>query len=336
MKLLIHLLIILFIFTSNISANEIKKDILKRGSLNCGVSQGVPGFSNADASGKWTGIDVDFCRAVAAAILGDANKVKFIITSSKDRFEVLKNNEIDILSRNTTWYFIRDVAIGVKFVEPIYYDGQSFMVRKNSKLTSVKQLNHATICVIQGTGTEINLRDYFKNNNLKYNVLTFTDLDATLSAYDSGRCDSYTNDRSQLFGLKQKLKKPDDHIILSEIISKEPLGPFININDKNFEDIVRWTLFVMLEAEEQNINSKNIDTFKNSDNPIVKRLLNIDTNTHIPLNINNDWSYNIIKQIGNYEEVFERNLGSESPLKLNRGINKLWNKGGIMYSPPLK
>jgi general L-amino acid transport system substrate-binding protein len=210
------------------------------------------------------------------------------------------------------------------------------MVRKNSKITSVKQLNNSTICVIQGTGTEINLRDYFKNNNLKYNVLTFSDVDTNISTYDSGRCDAYTNDRSQLFGLKQKLKKPDDHFILPEVISKEPLGPFININDKNFEDIVRWTLYVMLEAEEQGVTSKNIDTFKYSDNPIVQRLLNINVNTNIPLNLFNDWSYNIIKQVGNYEEIFERNLGSESPLKLDRGINKLWNKGGIMYSPPLK
>jgi len=333
---MIRILIILFVLTSSVNANEIKKDIIKRGYLNCGVSQGVPGFSNADASGKWTGIDVDFCRAIAATILGDANKVKFISTSNRDRFENLKNKEIDILSRNTTWYFIRDVAIGIKFVEPIYYDGQSFMVRKNSKITSVKQLNNATICVIQGTGTEINLRDYFKNNNLKYNVLTFSDVDSNISAYDSGRCDAYTNDRSQLFGLKQKLKKPDDHFILPEVISKEPLGPFINTNDKNFEDIVRWTLYVMLEAEEQGVTSKNIDTFKYLDNPIIQRLLNIGINTNIPLNLFNDWSYNIIKQVGNYEEIFERNLGSESPLKLERGINKLWNKGGIMYSPPIK
>ena len=336
MKLVIYLLTILFALASNINANEIKKDIIKRGFLNCGVSQGVPGFSNADASGKWTGLDVDFCRAIAAAILGDANKVKFIPTSNRDRFENLKNKEIDILSRNTTWYFIRDVAIGIRFVEPIYYDGQSFMVRKNSKIISIKQLNNATICVIQGTGTEINLRDYFKNNNLKYNVLTFSDVDTNISTYDSGRCDAYTNDRSQLFGLKQKLKRPEDHIILPEIISKEPLGPFINVNDKNFEDIVRWTLYVMLEAEEQGVTSKNIDTFKYSDNPIVQRLLNINVNTNIPLNLFNDWSYNIIKQVGNYEEIFERNLGSESTLKLDRGINKLWNKGGIMYSPPLK
>ena len=330
------IILILILTTITSYANQTKENIVKRGSLNCGVSQGVPGFSNANPSGKWAGIDVDFCRAIAAAILGDANKVNFIPTSNRDRFEILKNKEVDILSRNTTWYFIRDVGIGVKFVEPIYYDGQSFIVRKNSKITSIKQLNNATVCVIQGTGTEINLRDYFKNNNIKYNVLTFSDVDSNISAYDAGRCDAYTNDRSQLFGLKQKLKNPDDHVVLSEIISKEPLGPFINMNDKNFEDIVRWTFYVMLEAEEQNISSKNIDSFKTSDNPIVLRLLNLGTNTNIPLNLSNDWSYNIIKQVGNYEEIFEKNLGSGSPIKLDRGINKLWNKGGIMYSPPIK
>lgn len=330
------IILILLLTTISAYSNQTRENIIKRGSLNCGVSQGVPGFSNSAPTGKWAGIDVDFCKALASAILGDANKVNYIPTSNRDRFEILKNKEIDILSRNTTWYFIRDVGIGVKFVEPIYYDGQSFMVRKNSKITSVKQLNNATVCVIQGTGTEINLRDYFKNNNIKYNVLTFSDVDSNISAYDSGRCDVYTNDRSQLFGLKQKLKKPDDHVVLSEIISKEPLGPFININDKNFEDIVRWTLYVMLEAEEQNISSKNIDSFKTSDNPIISRLLNLGANTNIPLNLPNDWSYNIIKQVGNYEEIFERNLGSESAIKLDRGINKLWNKGGIMYSPPIK
>ena len=332
------LLTIVSVYLTTIStyANQTRENVIKRGSLNCGVSQGVPGFSNADASGKWAGIDVDFCRAVAAAILGDANKVKFTPTSNRDRFEILKNKEIDILARNTTWYFIRDVAFGIRFVEPIYYDGQSFIVKKSSKITSVKQLNNSTVCVVQGTGTEINLRDYFKNNNIKYNVLTFSDVDSNLSAYDSGRCDAYTNDRSQLFGLKQKLKKPDDHVVLSDIISKEPLGPFISINDKNFEDIVRWTLYVMLESEEQGLSSKNIDSFKNSDNPIILRLLNIGANTNVPLNLSNDWSYNIIKQVGNYEEIFERNLGSESTIKLDRGINKLWNKGGIMYSPPLK
>jgi len=318
------------------TANETRENVIKRGSLNCGVSQGVPGFSNADASGKWAGIDVDFCRAIAAAILGDANKVKFTPLSAKDRFEVLKAGDIDVLARNTTWTLSRDGGLALDFIGTNFYDGQGFMVRKAANINSAKKLNNVKVCVETGTTTELNLRDYFKANKLKYEPVAFTKSDEAVAAYDAGRCDVYTTDKSGLAANRTKTKNPADHIILPETISKEPLGPVVRGNDENWANITRWTLNVMIEAEELGITKANVDSLKSTDNPAIKRLLGLEGETGKNLSLNNEWSYNIIKQVGNYGESYEANVGPKTPVGLGRGLNQLWTKGGILYAPPVR
>ena len=329
--------VVTFIFTTlSANANQTRENVIKRGSLNCGVSQGVPGFSNADASGKWTGIDVDFCRAVAAAVLGDANKVKYTPLSAKDRFEVLKAGDIDILARNTTWTLSRDGGLALDFIGTNFYDGQGFMVRKAANINSAKKLNNVKVCVETGTTTELNLRDYFKANKLKYEPVAFTKADEAVAAYDSGRCDVYTTDKSGLAANRTKTKNPSEHIILPETISKEPLGPVVRGNDKNWSSITRWTLNVMIEAEELGITKANVDTLKSTDNPAIKRLLGLEGETGKNLNLSNEWSYNVIKQVGNYGESYEANVGQKTPVGLGRGLNQLWTKGGILYAPPVR
>ena len=329
--------VVTFLFTTfNANANQTRENVIKRGSLNCGVSQGVPGFSNADASGKWAGIDVDFCRAVAAAILGDANKVKFTPLSAKDRFEVLKAGDIDVLARNTTWTLSRDGGLALDFIGTNFYDGQGFMVRKAANINSAKKLNNVKVCVETGTTTELNLRDYFKANKLKYEPVAFTKSDEAVAAYDSGRCDVYTTDKSGLAANRTKTKNPADHIILPETISKEPLGPVVRGNDENWANITRWTLNVMIEAEELGITKANVDSLKSTDNPAIKRLLGLEGETGKNLSLNNEWSYNIIKQVGNYGESYEANVGPKTPVGLGRGLNQLWTKGGILYAPPVR
>ena len=333
-------LALLFAFViSSVTANAgTKDDVTKKGSLNCGVSQGVPGFSNADASGKFTGIDVDMCRAIAAAVLGDANKVKYQPLSAKDRFEVLKSGQIDMLARNTTWTLSRDAGLALEFVGTNFYDGQGFIVRKAAKINSAKKLNNVKVCVETGTTTELNLRDYFKANNLKYEAVAFTKADEAVAAYDAGRCDVYTTDKSGLAAQRTKMKNPAEHSVLPETISKEPLGPVVRGDDQNWKDIASWSLYVMIEAEELGVTSKNIDSMKSTDNPNIKRLLGLEGDTGKSLGLAPEWAYNIIKQVGNYGEVYEANVGANTPLGLarNGSPNQLWSKGGILYAPPVR
>ena len=278
------------------------KAVKDRGSLICGVSQGLPGFSNPDDKGNWTGFDVDFCRAVAAATLGDANKVKFTPLSAKDRFEPLKTGEIDVLSRNTTWTLSRDVSYG-NFTGVTYYDGQGFMVRKALKVNSALELNGASVCTQTGTTTELNLADYFRGNNMKYEVIAFGTADETVKAYESGRCDVFTTDVSQLYAEKLKLANANDHVILPEIISKEPLGPLVRHGDDQWFDVVKWTLFAMLNAEELGISSKNVDEGAKSIQPEIRRLLGTEGNFGEQLGLSKDWVVRIVKQVGNYGQV---------------------------------
>ena len=310
--------------------------VKKKGFVQCGVSQGLPGFSNPDEKGNWSGIDVDVCRAVAAAVFGDAGKVKYTPLSAKERFTALQSGEVDLLSRNTTWTLVRDTALGLDFAGVNYYDGQGFMVRKDLGVKSALELNGASVCVNIGTTTELNLSDYFRANNMKFEPVVFEKADEVVAAYDAGRCDVYTTDRSGLAAQRIKLKDPDAHVVLPETISKEPLGPVVRHGDNEWGDIVRWSLYAMLEAEEMGISSKNVDKMKTSSNPGIKRLLGTEGDLGKSLGVPNDWAYNIIKQVGNYAEIYERNLGMSTPLKLGRGINALWKDGGIQYAMPAR
>jgi general L-amino acid transport system substrate-binding protein len=311
------------------------KAVKDRGSLICGVSQGLPGFSNPDDKGNWTGFDVDFCRAIAAAIFNDAAKVKYTPLSAKDRFEPLKTGDIDLLSRNTTWTLSRDAAYG-NFAGVTYYDGQGFMVRKSLKVNSALELNGASVCTQTGTTTELNLADFFRANNMKYEVIAFGTADETVKAYEAGRCDVFTTDVSQLYAEKLKLSNASDHVILPEIISKEPLGPMVRHGDDQWFDVVKWTLFAVLNAEELGVSSKNIDEASKSNQPEIRRLLGVEGNFGEQLGLTKDWIVRIVKQVGNYGEVFDRNVGTGSKLGINRGLNRLWTKGGIQYAPPVR
>jgi len=310
--------------------------VKKNGFLRCGVNEGLPGFANPDSKGNWSGFDVDFCRALAAVILNDPSKVRFTPTSAKVRFTALQSGEFDILSRNTTWSMSRDVQLGLEFIGVTYYDGQGFLVPKKLKVTSAKQLNGATVCTNTGTTTELNLADYFRSNNLKYKIIAFEKNAEVLAAYDAGRCDAYTTDASGLYAERLKLKKPDDHLILPEIISKEPLGPAINHGDQQWGDVVRWTLFALINAEELGVTSKNVDQMLKSTNPEIRRLLGVEGAFGESLGLTNDFAVRAIKKVGNYGEIFERNVGQGSPLKIKRGLNALWNKGGVLYAPPIR
>jgi general L-amino acid transport system substrate-binding protein len=312
-------------------------DVKAKGHVQCGVSQGLPGFSNPDDEGNWSGIDVDVCRAVAAAVFGDANAVKFTPLSAKERFTALQSGEVDVLSRNTTWTATRDTALGLDFVGVTYYDGQGFMVRKELGVTSALGLDGATVCVNAGTTTELNLADYFRANSMEFVPVVFEKADEEVAAYDSGRCDAWTTDASGLAANRTKLANPDDHVILPEIISKEPLGPVVRHGDSQWGDIVRWALYAMLEAEEYGVNSGNVDDMKaNSTDPTVRRLLGAEGEMGQSLGLPNEWGYNIIKQVGNYGESFERNLGAGTPLRLERGLNALWKDGGLQYAMPIR
>lgn len=317
------------------SANTLEK-VKKKGFIQCGVSQGLAGFSNPDAKNNWTGIDVDVCRAVSAAVFGDATKVKYTPLSAKERFTALQSGEIDVLSRNTTWTLVRDTALGLDFAGVTYYDGQGFMVRKKLGVKSAKELDGATVCVNTGTTTELNVADYFRANSLKYRLVAYEKDDEVVAAYDAGRCDVYTTDQSGLYANRIKLKTPGDHVILPEIISKEPLGPVVRHGDNQWGDVVRWSLFAMLEAEELGVNSGNVDAQLKSPNPAIKRLLGSEGDAGKDLGLSKDWAYKIVKQVGNYDEIFQRNLGKDSPLKIARGQNELWNHGGLQYPMPVR
>jgi general L-amino acid transport system substrate-binding protein len=321
-------------FAAGPAAAQILKAVKDRGSLICGVSQGLPGFSNPDDKGVWTGLDVDFCRAIAAAIFNDPTKVKYTPLSAKDRFEPLKSGEIDVLSRNTTWTLSRDALFN--FVGVTYYDGQGFMVRKALKVNSALELNGASICAQTGTTTELNLGDYFRSNNMRYEIIAFSTADETVKAYESGRCDVFTTDVSQLYAEKLKLANANDHVILPEIISKEPLGPLVRHGDDQWFDVVKWVHFAMLNAEELGVSSKNIDEALKSNMPEVKRLVGTEGNFGEQIGLTKDWVVRIMRHVGNYGEVFDRNVGTGSKLGISRGLNRLWTKGGIQYAPPIR
>jgi len=324
------------VFAVQSASAQTLKQVKDRGILNCGSNTGLAGFGLPDAQGKWTGLDVDTCRAVAAAVLGDASKVKFVPLSAKDRFTALQSGEVDVLARNTTWTSSRDTQLGLNFVGVNYYDGQGFMVRKALKVNSALELNEASVCVQQGTTTELNLADYFRANNMKLKTVTFASSDEAIKAYDSGRCDAFTTDASGLYAERLRLANSADHIVLPEIISKEPLGPAVRHGDDQWFDVVKWTYFAMLNAEELGITSKNVDEMLKSTSPDVKRLLGTEGNFGEQLGLPKDWAYKIVKLVGNYGEVFDRNVGAGSPLKIDRGLNKLWTKGGLQYAPPVR
>ncbi len=310
--------------------------VKKKGFIQCGVSDGLPGFSFADDKGNFTGIDVDVCRAIAAAVFGDATKVKFTPLTAKERFTALQSGEIDVLSRNTTWTSSRDSAQGFNFAGVTYYDGQGFLVNKKLGVKSAKELDGATVCIQAGTTTEMNLSDYFRANKMKYTPVTYDKSDESAKALESGRCDVLTSDQSQLYAQRIKLAKPDDYVVLADVISKEPLGPLVRHGDDEWFDIVKWTLFAMLNAEELGVNSKNVDEQLKSTNPDIKRMLGVEGDKGKDLGLPNDWVVKIVKQVGNYGEVFQRNVGSDSPLKIQRGLNDQWNRGGLQYSPPVR
>jgi general L-amino acid transport system substrate-binding protein len=307
-----------------------------RGVINCGSGTGLAGFGIPDAQGNWTGLDVDLCRAVSAAVFNDPTKIKFVSLSAKDRFTSLQSGEIDLLSRNTTWTSSRDTALGLNFAGVNYYDGQGFIVRKGAKIASALELNGASVCVQQGTTTELNLADYFRANRLQLKAVTFATNDETVKAYEGGRCDAFTTDASGLYSERLRMANAADHIVLPEIISKEPLGPVVRHGDDQWLDIVKWTHYAMVTAEELGVTKANVDEQLKSTNPEVKRLLGAEGKHGEALGLSNDWAYRIIKHVGNYGEAFDRNVGAGSRLNISRGLNNLWNKGGLQYAPPIR
>lgn len=310
--------------------------VKQRGQLICGTSTGIAGFSMADGQGNWSGLDVDVCRALAAAIFDDPAKIKFIPLASKDRLTALQSGEIDVLPRTTTWTLSRDAGQGLNFTAVNYYDGQGFQVRAKSGVKSVKDLNGASICTVQGTTNELNLSDYFRVNKMKYEVVAFQGIDETVKAYESGRCDAISTDISQLVSYRLKMSDPAEHVLLPEVISKEPIGPYVRQGDDEWFDIVRWTVFALVNAEELGVTKANLAEMLKSENPEVRRLLGVEGKFGTGLGLTPDWIARIVKHVGNYGESYERNLGSGSPINLPRGINNLWSKGGIQFAPPVR
>jgi general L-amino acid transport system substrate-binding protein len=311
--------------------------VQKKGFVQCGISDGLPGFSYADEKGNYFGLDVDVCRAVAAALFGDATKVKFSPLTAKERFTALQSGEIDVLSRNTTWTSSRDSGLGLNFAGVNYYDGQGFLVNKKLGVTSAKELGGATVCIQAGTTTELNLSDYFRSNGMKYTPITYDTSDESATSLEAGRCDVLTSDQSQLYAQRIKLSAPLEYVVLPEVISKEPLGPVVRQGDDEWFNIVRWSLFAMVNAEELGITSKNVEEVaKSTKNPDVARLLGAEGEFGKDLKLPKDWAVQIVKQVGNYGESFDRNVGAGSDLKIERGLNALWNKGGLQYAPPVR
>ena len=312
--------------------------IKQRGSVRCGVNTGLAGFSIADSQGRWTGLDADICRVVAAALLGDANKVQFVPTSAQQRFTALQSGEVDLLSRNTTWTLTRDGSLGLVFAPVTFYDGQGFMVPKSLNVKSAKELSGAEVCVQTGTTTELNLSDYFRSNNMQFKPVVFESLEESKVSFFNGRCQVYTTDASGLASIRAvDAQNADDWVILPELISKEPLAPAVRRGDDEWFAIVKWAIYATMEAEEAGITSQNVDDMKkNSKNPTVQRLLGASGDTGKLLGLDNDWGYRIVKQVGNYGEIFDRNVGPKTKLKLERGLNGLWNKGGLMYAMPVR
>ncbi|MDW5375801.1 amino acid ABC transporter substrate-binding protein [Halomonas sp. HP20-15] len=312
-------------------------DVKSNGEFRCGVSTGLPGFSAPDENGNWQGLDVEVCRGVAAAVFGDPKSVSFTPLTAKERFTALQSGEIDVLSRNTTWTATRDNSLGLNFAGVSFYDGQGFLIRKELGIDSATELDGASICVQSGTTTELNMADYFKANDMQFQQVAFDTSDQTSQGFDSGRCDVLTSDSSQLAALRLQLQDPSSVKILPERISKEPLGPVVRQGDDQWFDIVKWSLFAMLNAEELGVTSENVDDMKaNPPNPDVARLLGVDGRYGEQLGLSNDWAYNIIKQVGNYGEIYAKTVGADSPLEIERGINALWTDGGIQYAPPVR
>jgi general L-amino acid transport system substrate-binding protein len=310
--------------------------VKQRGILNCGSNPSLAGFGIPDAQGNWSGLDVDYCRAIAAAIFDDPSKVRFIPLTSQARFTALQSGEVDVLVRNSTWTLSRDTSLGLDFPAINYYDGQGFMVRKSLGVTSAMKLDGAQVCTQQGTTTELNLADFFRANKLRYTPVTFATADETRTAYEAGRCDAFTTDASGLYAERLKLPNADDHIVLPEIISKEPLGSVVRHGDSQWSDIVRWTHFVMVNAEELGVNKGNLAQMAQSANPEVRRMLGVEGKFGDALGLTTDWAVRIIRHVGNYGESFERNVGQGSRLKIARGQNALWTQGGQQYAPPIR
>ena len=317
-------------------------DVKAKGFVQCGVSQGLIGFSNPDAQNNWTGMDVDFCRAVAAAIFNDPQKVKFTPLTAKDRFTALQSGEVDILSRNTTWTMSRDTSLGLKFAGVMYYDGQGFMVKSSLGVDSALKLSGAAVCTQTGTTTELNLADYFKANKMDYKVVAFEKNEEVLAAYQDGRCDVFTTDQSGLYADKLKFANPDEHVVLPEIISKEPLGPVVRQGDDAWFNVVKWTYYALLNAEELGVTSANVGEMASSPNPEIQRLLGVKNadgtaaGFGTAIGVSEEWVVQIVKAVGNYGEIFERNVGLNTPLKIARGKNAQWTAGGLQYAMPIR
>ena len=323
------------LMTTSLSADTLE-NTKKQGFLKCGVSTGLPGFAEVGEDKKWKGLDVDTCKAVAAAVLGDASKVKIVPLTAKERFTALQSGEVDLLARNTTWTQTRDTSLGLNFAGVNYYDGQGFLVSKDLGVNSATELDGATVCITAGTTTELNLSDYFKTKGMTYSPITFDTADQVTKGFEAGRCDLITSDASQLYALRTKTANPEKYKVLPEIISKEPLGPVVRQGDDVWFNIAKWSLNAMKTAEEFGVTSANVDEMLNSKNPEIKRLLGIDGKLGENLKLDPKWAYNIVKQVGNYSESFERNVGKGSPLKIDRGVNALWSNGGLQYSPPFR
>jgi general L-amino acid transport system substrate-binding protein len=337
MKKLLKLSAIAALATATLAMSGTLDDVKKAGVLKCGVNTGLPGFSEADSKGEWRGLDVDYCRALAAVVLGDASKVKYVPLNAKERFTALQSGEIDVLSRNTTNTETRDTALGINFTGVMYYDGQGFMVPRALGVKSAKELDGATVCIQAGTTTELNLADYFRANHMKFKAITFDTNDQVNKAYEAGRCDVVTTDASGLYAQRTKMKNPEKHVILPEIISKEPLAPAVRHGDDRWFDIAKWTRNALLTAEEKGITMANVDEAKaKSTDPETRRLLGVEGDMCKNVGLDKECFYRAIKQVGNYGEIFERNVGVKTPLKIERGLNALWNKGGIQYSPPFR
>ena len=318
-------------------AGKTLEQVRQRGQLICGVSTGVVGFSAADSKGHWSGLDVDICRALAAAVLGDAGKIKWVPLNAQQRFTALQAGEIDVLSRNTSWTLTRDASLGLHFTAVTYYDGQGFMVAKKSRITSARQLNNAEVCVQSGTTSEKNLGDYARTQNIKIKPVVFEKFEASIKAFFSGRCQAYTTDASALAFIRaREAPKPDDYVILPELISKEPLAPMVRRGDDEWLAIVTWVIHALVEAEEYGITQTRVGALKNDPNPAIQRLLGGGENIGKSLGLNAEWSANALKAVGNYGEIFQRNVGTGSALNLPRGLNAQWNKGGLMYAPPIR
>jgi len=326
-----------FAYVAEAEAGATLEAIKQRGQVTCGVNVGLAGFSIADSQGNWSGLDADYCRGFAAAVLGDASKVKWVPLSAQQRFTALQSGEVDLLSRNTTWTLTRDASLGLTFAGVTYYDGQGFMVPKSLGVKSAKELGGAEVCVQTGTTTELNLADYFRVNKLEFKPVVFEKLEESVSAFFNGRCQAYTTDASGLAAIRSKdAPKPDDYVILPEIISKEPLGPVVRRGDDEWFAIVKWVVYATLEAEELGVTSKNVDEMKTSQNPNIQRVLGTSGDMGQKLGLDNEWAYRVIKQVGNYGEIFDRNVGPSTPLKLERGVNAQWSQGGLMYAMPIR